>query len=522
MLSGSSWRKILPRIDNKPINGIMFDHYPVDIKTFIDSPEYLDCGKECWHEIKKALCELFDLDPFHKNLSTYHEFVFNAGIGSGKSYLISLLFSYIIYRLMCFRSPQEVYGLARGSKIALVNMSKNAMQARKVVFGEITARIDNSPWFRANGMPDTEIRSELRMPKDILVLPGNSEETFPLGFNVFTANMDEASFFTETDTHDVAEEIYLSLSRRIKSRYRECGLLGITSSPRYEEDFIERKCEEGKTAKHILVKTIETWNSKPEDVVDIYEGRFFEIKHPRSEEMIKIPLRYKYDFEKNPDKSWRDYGAVASMVLEPYFKQFDLVMKCVDKECQCPINEYGVIADWFKGKPSYYYYIHVDLALTTDACGIAMAHKERDDSIVVDLIHRITGSPEKEIDISEVRALIVSLKAKGFILDKVTFDQFQSASIIQELNKQNIDSEKLSVDATVGPYETLKELCYTNKVKMYYNAKLIEELKYLELVKGKKIDHPPKGSKDVADAVCGAVFNAVNGEGYRGVTMKIL
>jgi hypothetical protein len=39
---------------------------------------------------------------------------------------------------------------------------------------------------------------------------------------------------------------------------------------------------------------------------------------------------------------------------------------------------------------------------------------------------------------------------------------------------------------------------------------LIEELLQLRIIKD-KVDHPRKGSKDLSDAVCGAIYNAVAG-----------
>jgi hypothetical protein len=39
---------------------------------------------------------------------------------------------------------------------------------------------------------------------------------------------------------------------------------------------------------------------------------------------------------------------------------------------------------------------------------------------------------------------------------------------------------------------------------------LFEELTELKIMKGNKVDHPRKSSKDLADAVCGAVFGAIS------------
>jgi hypothetical protein len=39
---------------------------------------------------------------------------------------------------------------------------------------------------------------------------------------------------------------------------------------------------------------------------------------------------------------------------------------------------------------------------------------------------------------------------------------------------------------------------------------LLEELTELKIMKGNKVDHPRKLSKDLADAVCGAIFGAIS------------
>jgi hypothetical protein len=38
---------------------------------------------------------------------------------------------------------------------------------------------------------------------------------------------------------------------------------------------------------------------------------------------------------------------------------------------------------------------------------------------------------------------------------------------------------------------------------------LIDELLQLRIMKNDRVDHPRKGSKDLADAVCGAIYNAI-------------
>lgn len=63
------------------------------------------------------------------------------------------------------------------------------------------------------------------------------------------------------------------------------------------------------------------------------------------------------------------------------------------------------------------------------------------------------------------------------------------------------------MDRQLEPYNLLKEAIYEERIDIPYHEVLSRELSNLELVNGNKVDHPPKGSKDVADAVAGVIAN---------------
>lgn len=478
----------------------LYEERPVDIITFINSPEYMNAKDECWEPIKEDLKELFEGydDPLME--WKYNEAVFDEGIGAGKSYKSSVIITYLLYRILILKNPHKFLHLASGSGIYIMNMSVRAQQASKVVFGEIAQRVRNSPWFTKRGyLPRPDIKSELQFPKNIYVIPGNSKETFPLGFNLLAAVMDEAAWYTETDDHDVAEEIFNALHNRIKNRFGHRGMLMMISSPRYIDDFIEKKMREAETNTRIYAKRRTSWESKP---ANRFSGEKVII------EGHSIPIEYKIEAERNWDRFKRDIMAIPSLALEPYFKQWNLVEQMFTDSIKNPVLIGTKLQDWFYGNPSFQYYLHIDLSLVSDCTGIGMAHNEGE-NIVIDLAMKIKPPPNGEIDLSEIRALVLELKARGFGIQKCTYDQYQSASSIQELNKMGITSEQLSVDKTLAPYETLKEMIYAGKVKTYINGDLRSELQRLELIEGKKVDHPSNGSKDCADGVAGAVFNCM-------------
>jgi hypothetical protein len=239
------------------------------------------------------------------------------------------------------------------------------------------------------------------------------------------------------------------------------------------------------------------WQSKP---LSKFSGNWIDF------DGYKIPAEYEIEAKRNPEVFKRDYLALPSLALEPYFKQWNLVEASIDENLKHPIGPDGRFYDWFKGKPGRTYYGHIDLSLTTDATGIAICHKE-DKKIITDLIMRIKAPEGGEIDIAEVRNVIYELKSRGFSIFKCTWDQFQSASSIQEFNKMGINSERLSIDKDLACYETLKEAINTGKFKVYRSEDFLKELRRLELIEGKRVDHPKGSSKDLTDAVAGAVYN---------------
>jgi hypothetical protein len=186
---------------------------------------------------------------------------------------------------------------------------------------------------------------------------------------------------------------------------------------------------------------------------------------------------------------------------------------------------------------SFKHYIHLDLSLSGDAAGIAMAHisgykplytkKLTDDQIkygdeveydaslpiiTIDFMLRIKP-PKKpnKISLPKIRDFIIYLKqGLGINIELVTADQFQSAQLLQELSDFGIRTSNLSVDRTTDPYFTLASLFDEDRIKMYDYKPFKDELFGLSYFAGsKKIDHPKDGSKDVSDAVAGSIYNAI-------------
>jgi hypothetical protein len=90
----------------------------------------------------------------------------------------------------------------------------------------------------------------------------------------------------------------------------------------------------------------------------------------------------------------------------------------------------------------------------------------------------------------------------------VSFDRWQSFDIQQELKQVGIRTDTVSV--AKKHYEDLAMMIYEERVAMPMIPLLLEEMSELKIMKGNRVDHPRKKSKDLADAVCGAVFGAIS------------
>ena len=84
----------------------------------------------------------------------------------------------------------------------------------------------------------------------------------------------------------------------------------------------------------------------------------------------------------------------------------------------------------------------------------------------------------------------------------------QSVEMIQSLKAQGINANFHSVKKT--DYDTLMTTIYDTRLRGYWIELLVEEeLLKLRLFNNNKIDHPNSGSKDLADALAGSVFNCI-------------
>lgn len=245
-------RKLIQSLED-----LEYERPPVDPLTFIEDPYYLGAvGNGMFPKLKDDFIRLFT--------GSYEEAVLTGSIGFGKTYFAIMAINYILYQLTCLRSPAETFGLAAGSQLHIVNLSARKDTAQRVVFEGISDKLVLSPYFREIGMERR--KEELRFPKNIVVLGGESTDTSVLGLSVVSALMDESNFLrgqisranqARWHHYSKAESLYTAIKTRMQSRFLKMGhlpgLLIIVSSRQVPDDFTEVKIRQSQDDPKVFV-----------------------------------------------------------------------------------------------------------------------------------------------------------------------------------------------------------------------------------------------------------------------------
>ena len=490
---------------------------PVPIEVFVTDKKYLGLPnlspiqleivrhstqilKE--HTLKKIMGEEEGAEYYKKY--TDNEVICMLGKGSGKDHCARISIAYTAYLLHCLKDPLSYFGKANGVYIDLLNLAVNAQQAQRVFFEPLKNLLLSSPYFNQVGF-EPRVSEIFFFSRPVRCFSGHSESEGWEGYEVLTIILDEIAAFKtdaevkgDTRSKGSASAIYNMSKLSVMSRFPEVGKVILLSFPRYKGDFIQQRffsSREKEEPKTWSIKAA-TWEVNPT------------IKREQLEsEYIRNPIEARARFECEPPN-----------MEDAYFRDPDLVRKSF-LYGENPLHEDGIYKPWFNNQDGHRRFIHVDLGLKRDRSALCMSHcsgfKELKTSmgvetlpvINVDLIHSWEAQPGAEINFASVRQMIVELCRK-FDVAKVTFDRWQSIEMIQSLRSLGINADFHSVKKT--DYDTLTGAIYDTRLRGYWNELLVEEeLLKLRLFSNNKIDHPNSGSKDLADALAGSVYQSV-------------
>jgi hypothetical protein len=528
-----------------------FDEIPVDAKTFVESADYLGQPQLSLiqYEIVEAMSQIYRKEELQEIFGsvagshyfdkyTKNEIILQLGKGSGKDFVSTVACAYIVYKLLCLKDPAKYYGKPSGDAIDIINVAINAQQAKNVFFKGFKSKIERSPWFagKYNAKADS-----IEFDKSITVYSGHSERESHEGLNLLLAVLDEISGFasevgTGNEQGKTAENIYKAFRGSVDSRFPDLGKVVLLSFPRYQGDFISKRYEdviaekETIEKKHLFIMNEDLPHEDPNNQFEISweEDTILSYKVPKVLALKKTtwdvnPTRkiddFKLAFYTDLGDAMMRFACTPTFASDAFFKDKSKLEKVMT--LRNPVDNFRRFDESFKPDPDKIYYIHADLAQKHDKCAVAIAHVDKwvniqvikdyeqvAPMVIVDAVAWWEPKAEGPVNLSEVKQWIINLRRQGFNIGVVSFDRWQSFDIQQELKAVGIKTDTVSV--AKKHYEDLAMMIYEERVAIPRIPLLLEEMSELKIMKNTRVDHPRKKSKDLADAVCGAVFGAIS------------
>ncbi len=545
-------------------------HPPVGIEEFLDSPEFLGATDlTLWPEVRKAVIEI-NRDWWKGGDTATREAVLMGSTSSGKSELSKITTLYHLYLLSCIDVPQALYGLPKTTSIVFVIMAAKPHVTKKVLYAPMRQMVESMPYFQKHLRPNRLIESEMVFDeKNIRVVAGGSDADTILGEAIIGAIIDEINFMNvvlrskkaEVSTgraglYDQAETVHTAVTRRKKGRFLtqgpQIGIVCTSSSTRYKGDFTDKRKKQvlhnKETGVYIYDRPqYEVWPQ------DRYCGDKFRLlvgndvmndtrilengeTTPEGAMVLEIPVEYLEDFQRDPHSALRDVCGISTNSISPFFRRRFKIQEAISLGEEVGLESFLVKDNVVLGlddmpqvkfghyceSPSRPRYVHIDLSITQDSCGISMVRYDgmtdvtRSNGIVerlpmasVELACSIKPDANNEIQFAEVRAWVKQLRdVYGYPIKAVTYDGAFSVESIQAWRKMGMKTGHLSVDRTSVPYKQLRDAFNDGRIRMFTQEVLTSELFDLEFDETKdKVDHPPTGGKDVADAMCGAYYS---------------
>ena len=469
-------------------NGLNFKLFPMQelmVKVFY--------GMELTNEEREILNKLKKAGKTNwKEGEKYTEFVLMVGMKGGKTELISALSLYEEKELYRLGNPQKHYGLPAGKEIYIINVAAEREQARDTIFASTQARIKNSKFYQSREKKESV--SSYEFPNGVKLYSGHSSSSSIVGRTAKAVIFDELARFVEKKTgKSSGHKVYNSLNRSV-APFKENARIFSLSSTIHEHDMINNLYSMCFKVDGMLGFKLATWEMNPNLPFD-------------------CPFLQR-ELKKSPEDFWRDYGCQPARALEKYYRDRLKIDKAFflgsTSGLKNPINDDGSFKDWFKGNTEFNYHLHLDPAVNNCSFGVSLAYK-KGDKVLVPLAHQFKAETNKEIDFKEMEEFLGLLADRFPTIKAVTYDCYIAVSLYQALEKRGLKAEFLSVQKK--QHDDLKiEGIYKERVLMYPNKVLERELKELDLINGSKVDHPEGGTKDIADAVAGAVSKAFGSE----------
>lgn len=515
-------------------NILGYKKLPPTIEQFLTDPYYM--GEICKNLYPFWVDKLKQIYP--TCIHTAHPIVVvKGGIGTGKSTFARIMAMYTLCRLFHLRNPHDTFKMVPGKFIDFNFFSYTSGLADSEFLAVIDEWMGMSPYFQ-------EMREKEKLNGITLTSDG------PRGNNAISKdiifyNLSELNFIS----YEKAFEKLNSALKRWDSRFGRFkdyfGHLIVDTSSR-GDDSIADEFANSNPYENVLVINTNQWVVR-EHLGYYGQKGWFKVycgdaihqpfivsdDKPITPEMdmdrvIDVPEEVRADFQYDLITALQDKAGISTNTSDRFFPDTTNVMKCFDQ----PMYSEDVIkVDFFNKTDKLIYkldryiraipddkiiYIRYDLGTVSDNTGLAICYfdkwriydadkKIRQPELVLPLAVGINRYDGQETPIYHLFEFIMDLNER-FEIGQFTADQYASKQLLQDLTREGVPNGYLSVDRTDEAHIYFKTLSNNCLLHMPHNKLLITETCDLRRV-GNKIDHPSTGSKDISDAVVGAVFS---------------
>jgi len=391
-----------------------------------------------------------------------------------------------------------------------------------------------------------------------------------ISHNCFASFFDEISFIPTQDIEkqkaraiDMIDTAVGGMKTRFTDRGKNPGIVILASSKRSEKSFLEEHMKKKSLSEgdNTLIVDEAVWDIKPQGT---YSSKKFHVAvgnrfltseviddnvtdltpfRDKGYRIIDVPVDLRPDFIDDIDRALCDYAGISSSDLSTYISGVRL-SECKDPSLYNPFYKDVIeVGNAPTDKAQYYdffdlskipsnmktrpLFIHLDMSISGDKTGIGgvwikgkrppTEGQPASKDLVFQAAFNVSVKAPKgyQVSFEKNRNFIRWLREQGFNIRLVTSDTFQSYDLQQQLKAEHFNTDILSVDKVNSdricvPYQHFKSVIYEKRFIIYSKGDLLtNEIVSLERNNNTgKIDHPDNGSKDAADAICGATYDA--------------
>ena len=497
----------------------------IDIVTFANSILFNDSVTKLWPTQEAILKTIYNesLDQVHIDILTiwreqgktnwiqgrhYTNLILEAGRGSSKSSMSSIICLYEFYKLISLPDPGLHYGLMSFSPIALFAIAQTEAQVLETSFKAIKSFLEGSNFFKSliKKKKIIILSDEIKCPEKYISLYAKHTNSKALvGYNLKLLFIDEMSRFETTgDGINTGLNIYENVGRAL-NRFKGQGKKIVVSSA---WSFVDPMI----TLKH---------QAAGDPYSLIMELSCFDVNPTITRSSPDIIS----DYSSNPKRARLEYENIRSS-NDNSFLEADLLDKLCCLQSSIDVIEYNLDIDdrYYKGikinrisNINTACFIHVDTSLKKDATALSIATINDNGQIeVIGIACWTPGIDEKgkfrEVSYINIEEILIYISQYMNIIS-ITFDGHNSASLNQNLYSRGLNTKILSFsrDKQLSYYNLLRQLIQREDVLFPldspWTAIIKTDLPSLVIKDNGQIVHP-YGTKDLPDALACSVFEA--------------